>query len=94
VTARLPRVLVVDDDRVARQLIRVNLQLDDFEAFTAVDGVECMDRIRGIAPDVVTLDVMMPRLDGWQTAVRLRADLDLARIPIVRDVSDETIRSG
>ncbi|WP_345360544.1 response regulator transcription factor [Actinoallomurus liliacearum] len=68
------RVLVVDDDEVIRQLIAVNLQLEGFEVLTAVDGQDCLDRVRDIAPDVITLDVMMPRLDGWVTAVKLRDD--------------------
>ncbi|GAA3744768.1 hypothetical protein GCM10022402_25510 [Salinactinospora qingdaonensis] len=55
-----------------RQLIVVNLQLEGFEVHTAVDGQDCLDRVEDIAPDVITLDVMMPRLDGWVTAVRLR----------------------
>ncbi|MEV5747176.1 response regulator [Actinoallomurus sp. NPDC052308] len=74
------RVLVVDDDEVIRQLIAVNLQLEGFEVLTAVDGQDCLDRVRDIAPDVITLDVMMPRLDGWVTAVKLRDD------PLTRDI--------
>jgi CheY-like chemotaxis protein len=76
----LGRVLVVDDDEVIRQLIAVNLQLEGFEVVTAVDGQDCLDRVRDIAPDVITLDVMMPRLDGWVTAVKLRDD------PLTRDI--------
>lgn len=72
--SRPPRVLVVDDDDVIRQLISVNLELEGFEVFTAVDGEECLATIDEIAPDVVTLDVMMPGLDGWETAQRLRSD--------------------
>ncbi|RCV48569.1 response regulator [Marinitenerispora sediminis] len=66
------RVLVVDDDEVIRQLIAVNLQLEGFEVHTAVDGQDCLDRVGDVGPDVITLDVMMPRLDGWVTALRLR----------------------
>lgn len=68
----LTRVLVVDDDEVIRQLIAVNLQLEGFEVHTAVDGQDCLDRAVELLPDVITLDVMMPRLDGWVTALRLR----------------------
>lgn len=71
--AQAPRVLVVDDDEVIRQLITLNLQLEGFDVFTAVDGQDCLDQAADIAPDVITLDVMMPRLDGWATAERLRA---------------------
>jgi CheY-like chemotaxis protein len=80
VNALPARVLVVEDDDVIRELIRLNLELEGFEVFTAVDGQDCLDRIGYIDPHVVTLDVMMPRLDGWVTAVRLRED------PAVRDV--------
>ncbi|MGN6474921.1 MAG: response regulator transcription factor [Mycobacteriales bacterium] len=66
------RVLVVEDDDVIRQLITVNLELEGFDVETATDGQEAIDRIAEIKPDVVTLDVMMPRLDGWETATRLR----------------------
>src|SRR5246127_5976997 len=72
VTHGLGRVLVVDDDEVIRRLIAVNLQLEGFEVFTAVDGQDCLDKVADIKPDVITLDVMMPRLDGWVTATQLR----------------------
>ncbi|GAB2600769.1 hypothetical protein GCM10027168_37390 [Streptomyces capparidis] len=68
------RVLVVDDSKVIRQLIRVNLELEGFEVVTAADGAECLEMVQHVQPDVVTLDVVMPRLDGLRTAARLRAD--------------------
>ncbi|WP_329136635.1 response regulator [Streptomyces sp. NBC_01476] len=68
------RVLVVDDNKVIRQLIRVNLELEGFEVVTAADGAECLEIVHSVQPDVVTLDVVMPRLDGVRTAARLRAD--------------------
>lgn len=83
VTEPLGRVLVVDDDEVIRQLIAVNLQLEGFEVATAVDGQDCLERVAEVRPDVVTLDVMMPRLDGWVTAVRLREDPETAHIRVV-----------
>ncbi|MFG2541625.1 response regulator [Streptomyces sp. NPDC048594] len=76
------RVLVVDDNKVIRQLIRVNLELEGFEVVTAGDGVECLDVIHQVRPDVVTLDVVMPRLDGLRTAARLRADPRTQDLPI------------
>ena len=79
----LGRVLVVDDDEVIRRLIAVNLQLEGFEVETAVDGQDCLDKVTGIEPDVITLDVMMPRLDGWETAVQLRRSPDTAHIKVV-----------
>ncbi|WP_419155778.1 response regulator [Streptomyces longwoodensis] len=74
------RVLVVDDNKVIRQLIRVNLELEGLEVVTAADGAECLEVVHQVRPDLVTLDVVMPRLDGLSTAARLRAD------PLTRDL--------
>ncbi|MFD1931823.1 response regulator transcription factor [Nonomuraea mangrovi] len=79
----LGRVLVVDDDEVIRQLIAVNLTLEGFEVATATDGQDCLDRVMDVMPDVITLDVMMPRLDGWETASRLRTEEGTAHIKVV-----------
>ncbi|MHA6762897.1 response regulator [Streptacidiphilus sp. PAMC 29251] len=76
------RVLVVDDSEVIRQLIRVNLELEGFEVVTAADGAECLDVVHAVQPDVITLDVVMPRLDGLKTAARLRADPRTRHLPI------------
>src|SRR6202021_3465944 len=76
VTHGLGRVLVVDDDEVIRQLIAVNLTLEGFDVVTAVDGKDCLEKVGEVGPDVITLDVMMPRLDGWVTATQLRRNPD------------------
>ena len=81
--ANLGRVLVVDDDDVIRQLITVNLELEGFEVATAVDGQDCLDKVKDVDPAVITLDIMMPRLDGWEAADRLRADPETAGIKVV-----------
>jgi DNA-binding response OmpR family regulator len=83
VTQGLGRVLVVDDDEVIRQLIAVNLTLEGFDVVTAVDGQDCLDKVAEINPDVITLDVMMPRLDGWETTIRLRRMPEMSDIKVV-----------
>jgi CheY-like chemotaxis protein len=83
VTQGLGRVLVVDDDEVIRQLIAVNLTLEGFDVVTAVDGQDCLDKVSDAQPDVITLDVMMPRLDGWVTATQLRNNPLTAGIKVV-----------
>ena len=79
----LGRVLVVDDDEVIRQLIAVNLTLEGFDVATAVDGQDCLDKVTAIDPDVITLDIMMPRLDGWMTASLLRRNPETSTIKVV-----------
>ncbi|MFI1537429.1 response regulator [Streptomyces anandii] len=82
VPAAAGRVLVVDDNKVIRQLIRVNLELEGLEVVTAADGAECLDVVHQVRPDAITLDVVMPRLDGLRTAARLRADPRTRDLPL------------
>lgn len=78
-----PRVLVVDDSDTIRSLIALNLMLDGFEVHEAHDGQECLELVGQVNPDVITLDVAMPRLNGFDAATRLRADPLTSGIPIV-----------
>jgi CheY-like chemotaxis protein len=77
------RVLVVDDSDTIRSLIVLNLELEGFEVHEARDGQECLDMVESVEPDVITLDVAMPRLDGFGAAARLRQRPRTAGIPIV-----------
>ena len=92
----LGRVLVVDDDEVIRQLIAVNLTLEGFDVATAVDGQDCLDKVTAIDPAVITLDIMMPRLDGWMTANLLRRNPQTSTIKVVlitaRAQEDDKVR--
>jgi CheY-like chemotaxis protein len=83
VPQRPPRVLVVDDEAVIRQLIVINLELEGFEVHEAVDGLDAVEKARALDPDVITLDVMMPNLDGIAAARRLRSDPLTSRARIV-----------
>ena len=74
---------VVDDSDPIRDLVVVNLELEGFEVRSAPDGGGLATRRRVWRPDVITLDVVMPRLDGFETSARLRADAGTATIPMV-----------
>ncbi|MDF9715161.1 response regulator transcription factor [Nocardioides sp. ChNu-153] len=67
------RVLVVDDDRAVRESLRRSLEFNGYVVATAGDGAEALAGIAAAAPDVVVMDVMMPRLDGLETTRALRA---------------------
>ena len=77
------RVLVVDDEPDVLLLCRVNLEFEGYEVMEAGDGVEAMARVRERRPDVILLDVMMPRMDGWQVLTELKSDPELRDIPVV-----------
>jgi two-component system response regulator MprA len=67
-----PRVLVVDDDRAVRESLRRSLEFNGYDVHLAGDGAEALAGIGGVSPDVVVMDVMMPRLDGLETTRALR----------------------
>jgi DNA-binding response OmpR family regulator len=77
------RVLIVDDDRVIQELLRVNLELEGYEVTTASDGEEGLARFDQCRPQLVLLDIMMPKLDGWQVARRLTSSEAGRGVPIV-----------
>jgi CheY-like chemotaxis protein len=81
----VPSVLVVDDTPSIRLLMKLNLELGGFDVEEAADGQDCLDRMFGgdPLPDVLTVDVMMPRLGGIGTVQALRADPRTSTVLIV-----------
>jgi signal transduction histidine kinase/CheY-like chemotaxis protein/HAMP domain-containing protein len=76
-------VLVVDDDATARELIADQLKAEGFSVVTAAGGLEGLKLAKDLRPIAITLDVMMPDLDGWSVLAALRQDADLAEIPVI-----------
>src|SRR5918993_186992 len=76
------RILVVDDDQVIQQLLKVNLELEGYAVEVASDGEEALVLFDRFQPDLVLLDIMMPKLDGWEVARRL-AGTTGGPVPIV-----------
>ncbi len=77
------RVLLVDDDPAMLRLLQVNFRLEGFAVETASRGDEAVEHALASPPDALVLDVMMPGLDGYQVAARLREEPTLAGVPIV-----------
>jgi adenylate cyclase len=76
-------VLVIDDDATARELISDHLKAEGFTVVTAAGGVEGLKLAKALRPTAITLDVMMPDLDGWSVLTALRQDAELADIPVI-----------
>jgi signal transduction histidine kinase/CheY-like chemotaxis protein len=76
-------ILVIDDDATARELISHHLEAEGFAVVTAAGGLEGLKRARELKPIAITLDVMMPDLDGWSVLAALRQDAQLAEIPVI-----------
>ena len=74
------RILVVDDEPRMINFIRMNLDLEGFSVYDAYDGNEAIKKVREVMPDLVILDVMMPKLDGFQTLAILR---ETSSVPVI-----------
>jgi two-component system alkaline phosphatase synthesis response regulator PhoP len=90
------RILVVDDDKEIVRLLKSYLTQEGLTVFTALDGAEALHILRRERPDLVVLDLMLPGRDGWEVTRRMRADEQLAAIPILmltaRVEDDDKIR--
>ncbi|GJM41201.1 MAG: transcriptional regulator [Ardenticatenaceae bacterium] len=77
------RVLVIDDDRLIRRVVKKALSDLNYEVVETEDGLEALKRIKSIRPDAVIVDKMMPGIDGFEVTRRLRREPELAHIPIL-----------
>jgi DNA-binding response OmpR family regulator len=78
-----PRILIIEDDADIRKLVQVGLTKKGFDTLTASDGVEGLEAARTHQPDLVVLDVTMPKLDGWGVLRELRSSGGFAFTPVV-----------
>lgn len=77
------RILVVDDEPRMIGFIRMNLELEGYQVIEAHTGLEALEMVRTQLPDLILLDVMMPRMSGFQVCSRLKSDPTLRDIPVV-----------
>lgn len=77
-----PRLLFVDDDQSILLMARTYLQ-DDYEFATALDGIEAIEKITALQPDIIVLDAMMPKMSGYQLCQSLRRNARFAKTPIL-----------
>ena len=80
---RKPFVLVVDDNRITTKLLKRYLEANGYEAKEAFDGIDCLEKVEERLPDTIVLDVMMPRLDGYETVSRLKKKDSTKEVPVV-----------
>ena len=76
-------VLVVDDEYDIRQLLTTMLSMMGYQSYMAQDGLEALEKISEYQPDILILDVMMPRMDGLTLCRHLRGDEATATLPII-----------
>ena len=87
------KILVVDDEQRMIHFIRMNLDLEGFAVHEAYDGKDALDQVRKVIPDLVILDVMMPKMDGFETLALLR---ETSNVPVImltaRGEEDDRVR--
>jgi DNA-binding response OmpR family regulator len=80
---KVRRVVVADDDADIVDILRFNLETAGYEVEAAVDGVEALELVTRTRPDLVVLDIMMPKMDGLEVLAELKANPDTKDIPVV-----------
>jgi adenylate cyclase len=78
-----PTVLVVDDDPASRDLLSTSLKREGYRTIQASGGEEALQLARRIRPDAITLDVLMPKTDGWAVLASLKGDPELCKVPVI-----------
>ncbi|WP_088891524.1 response regulator [Leptolyngbya ohadii] len=77
------KILVIDDSRVIRNMVRDMLPKGNFQVLEAKDGVEGLDCIRQERPNLIMLDFLLPRMSGWEVFQQVQASAELQSIPLV-----------
>jgi CheY-like chemotaxis protein len=75
-------ILIVEDVELNRELL-VQLLEDDYRLVLAEDGQAALQKAREARPDLILMDLSLPRMDGWEATRRLKADLNLSKIPVI-----------
>lgn len=76
-------VLVVDDEAMTRDLLRMMLQRANFRVMEAEDGLDALEKVKQAIPDLIVLDVMMPNMNGYSVCEAIRADNATKHIPVI-----------
>ena len=77
------RILVVDDEIYIVHILDFSLGMEGYEVITALDGEQALEKARAEKPDLIVLDIMMPKLDGYETCKMLKAETDTKEIPVI-----------
>jgi len=83
ITLKLRRILIIDDEFPVGYLIKINLEAEGYEAVIALSGEEGLEKAKANPPDLITLDVLMPEMDGFEVMEALKKDEALNSIPVM-----------
>lgn len=77
-----PKIIVIDDDKDIAELVKMVLEMENFDVMTVIDPQQAISAVKEFRPDAILLDILMPKIDGWSVFKQIRSDPDLAKIPI------------
>ena len=77
------RILVVDDEIYIVHILDFSLGMEGYEVITALDGEQALEKANQFKPDLIVLDIMMPKMDGYETCKALKANPETAHIPVI-----------
>ena len=77
------KVLVVDDEIYILHILDFSLTMEGYEVITAKDGFDALEKLEASRPDLIVLDIMMPRLDGYETCRRIKSSEKTKDIPVI-----------
>jgi len=80
---KLRKILIIEDEFHAGYLIKVNLEAEGYEVILALSGEEGLEKAKANSPDLITLDVLMPKMDGFQVLGTLKTDEGLNSVPVI-----------
>lgn len=76
-------VLIIDDSKTIRRTAETILSKEGFQVFTAIDGFDALSKVSDHKPDIIFIDIMMPRLDGYQTCALIKHNKEYQKTPII-----------
>ncbi len=82
-TSAVARILLVEDNELNRDMLSRRLSRKSFDVIIAVDGVDGIEKAQAEKPDLVIMDMSLPKMDGWEATRRLKADGKTAHIPVI-----------
>jgi two-component system, cell cycle response regulator DivK len=82
-SSRSPLVLIVEDYQDAREMYAAYLQFSGYRVAEATNGLEALEQARTLRPDIILMDLALPKMDGWEATKRLKADEQTRSIPVV-----------
>ena len=77
------RILVVDDEIYIVHILDFSLGMEGYEVITALDGEAALEKVKSEQPDLIVLDIMMPKLDGYEVCKAIKGNADTAHIPVI-----------